>query len=401
MKIFLLKFTALGWEDLWQTLLDMGHQLSYIEYRPKSFEEDPILEKYITDRFSKEYFDAVMTFNYFQIISKVCNCFNIKYVSWVFDSPLLTLYSPTIRNKVNYIFIFDRILYQSLKAQGIDNVYYLPLGVNAKRLEGIDITEADLQDYSSEISFVGRLYDKKISYDALITLPPYYRGYLEAAMLAQTRIHGYNFLEEILTEDVITGICSRTGFHLGDQFTGSLRKVIADMFLGVKVTQMERMEALRNLSELYPVDLYTDGNSDMLPKVNNKGFADYYTQMPKIFKLSKINLNITHRTIQSGIPLRVFDIMGAGGFVLTNYQPEITEYFTEGEDLAIYYSPEDMLEKVKYYLSNEEERREIAARGCKMVRERHNYELRLREIFDIVCNEEDTVDKVTKQTTKC
>lgn len=52
------------------------------------------------------------------------------------------------------------------------------------------------------------------------------------------------------------------------------------------------------------------------------GAVDYYEVMPHVFKQSKINLNITLRSIQSGMPLRAWDIMGAGGFLLSNYQAD-------------------------------------------------------------------------------
>jgi spore maturation protein CgeB len=228
------------------------------------------------------------------------------------------------------------------------------------------------------------MYSNKISYDALTTLPDYYRGYLEAIIKAQTKVQGYNFLEEVMSDDIVNGICSRTEFYLGDKFTGSLKNVIADIFLGTKVTQLERMETLRYLASYYKINLYTDEIIDTIPGVVCKGGVDYYDQMPKVFQLSKINLNITHRTIQSGLPLRVFDIMGAGGFVLTNYQPELADLFTEGEELAIYYNLDDLLRKVTYYLTHEEERRRIAEAGCNKVRMMHNYEIRLNQMLETV-----------------
>ncbi|HHV10458.1 MAG TPA: glycosyltransferase [Clostridiales bacterium] len=384
MKILLFKYTTLGYKDLYQSLVGMGHEVVYVEYVPKSYEEDPYMEDLLMGRLSAESFDAVISFNYFQVISKVCFCYRISYIAWVWDSPLLTLYSPTIYNDTNYIFIFDKILYRSFKKQGINTVFHLPLAVNHKRLEQMKIDDWDLEKYTADISFVGRLYMKKISYDSMATLPDYCKGYIEAIMQAQTKIHGYNFLEEVLTEEVMKGICSRTEFYLGEKFTGSLRKVIADMFLGTKVTQLERTETLRNLAFHHVINLYTDESIDILPEVNHMGGVDYYDEMPKVFRLSKINLNITHRTIQSGIPLRIFDIMGAGGFVLTNYQPEISELFSEGEELVVYYDTEDLLRKVEYYLIHEEERRKIAEAGCNKVRTFHNYEVRLNQMLQIV-----------------
>lgn len=72
---------------------------------------------------------------------------------------------------------------------------------------------------------------------------------------------------------------------------------------------------------------------ERLNNVNNRGYIDYYSQMPKAFYNAKINLNISLKIIQSGIPLRVLDVLACKGFLITNYQAEIMEYFTPGKIL--------------------------------------------------------------------
>lgn len=87
------------------------------------------------------------------------------------------------------------------------------------------------------------------------------------------------------------------------------------------------------------------------------------------------------RGIKSGIPLRAFDIMGAGGFLISNYQPELLDYFVPGKDFVCYESKRDLLEKVEYYLSHDEERKAIARNGHEKVAARHTYRHRIREMF--------------------
>ena len=82
--------------------------------------------------------------------------------------------------------------------------------------------------------------------------------------------------------------------------------------------------------------------------------------MPLVFSQSKINLNISLKTIKTGIPLRVADVMGCGGFVLSNYQQELEEYFVIGEECVVYENLQDMFLKAQYYLEHEEERKRIA-----------------------------------------
>ena len=71
---------------------------------------------------------------------------------------------------------------------------------------------------------------------------------------------------------------------------------------------------------------------------------------------TEINLNITAKSIRSALPLRIFDILACGGFCLTNYQPELEDLFTVGEDLDCYVSEDDLLAKTEYYLSTVQQR---------------------------------------------
>ena len=92
-------------------------------------------------------------------------------------------------------------------------------------------------------------------------------------------------------------------------------------------------------------------------------------------------MNITSKTIESGIPQRIFDILACEGFCITNYQSEIAEYFEEDNELVIYYDMQDLINKVEYYLANEEERKRIAENGYKKVNEAFSLEARVEEMF--------------------
>ena len=75
--------------------------------------------------------------------------------------------------------------------------------------------------------------------------------------------------------------------------------------------------------------------------------------------------------------------MAAGGFVITDYHQEIAEYFIDGEDLVMAYTPEDMIEKTAYYLKHDIERQEIARRGQQKVFENFSYTRLLPTILSL------------------
>ena len=169
-------------------------------------------------------------------------------------------------------------------------------------------------------------------------------------------------------------------YQFPEKYESNEKALVADLYLGTKVTELERLQMLYALSGQFSVDLYTGSDTTDLPLVHNKGLARTYFDMPKIFRLSKINLNMTAKSIKTALPLRIWDILACGGFVMTNYQSEIPEYFEIGADLETYSSKEELLDKCHYYLTHEEERMQIAANGRKKALQQHTLELRLAEL---------------------
>ena len=106
--------------------------------------------------------------------------------------------------------------------------------------------------------------------------------------------------------------------------------------------------------------------------------------MPLVFNRSKINLNITIRPIQSGLSLRVFDVIGCGGFLMTNYQSELEEYYTPGKEVETYSSVEELIDKCGYYLSHDDERKEIARKGYERTKAQHTYEIRFAQMIKTI-----------------
>ena len=159
----------------------------------------------------------------------------------------------------------------------------------------------------------------------------------------------------------------------------------AQYVINRKITGLERNALIRSIADRHSFDLFTHDGDFSLPNVINHGPVDNYREMPLVFRRSKINLNISLRSILSGIPQRAFDIMGSGGFLLSNFQADFLDYFVPGEDFVYYDSKKDLLRKVDYYLSHEAERQAIAKNGHDKVAAAHTYRHRVREMLDGLC----------------
>ncbi|RJQ29499.1 hypothetical protein C4571_01485 [Candidatus Parcubacteria bacterium] len=97
------------------------------------------------------------------------------------------------------------------------------------------------------------------------------------------------------------------------------------------------------------------------------------------------------RNIQSwlsrGIPqikARHFEIPACGGFLMTEMADDLDSFYVPGKEIVIYKGMDDMIKKIRYYLTHDAERSEIAERGYKRTLRDHTYEKRFREIFRTV-----------------
>lgn len=388
MKILFYRYGSICEPDIIDGFEELGHTVSQIteEVTNKNLvfgESARIVSNYLFEHPQ----DLVFTINFFPIISDVCNIFKIPYLCWTVDSPVMELFTKSIQNPCNRIFLFDRAQYEEIAPLNPDHVFHFPLAVNIKGKKQViqTATESERLLFSSDISFVGSLYTEKCPYDKLTEPPEYLLGYLNGLMEAQLRVYGYYFVEELLTDEIVAAFKA----HLPGFYTNPLdnfltdKKTTAQLYIGNKLTALERMRMMKQLSEHFSVDLYTGSDTSTLPHIHNRGFAKSLTEMPVIFHESKINLNPTSRAIRSGLPQRIFDIMGCGGFVLTNYQPELPEIFALNSEVAAYSSLEEMLDLISYYLEHENTRKEIAHNGFERVARDYNYPVRLEQLLQL------------------
>lgn len=232
-----------------------------------------------------------------------------------------------------------------------------------------------------DISFVGSLYTESHNFfDRMENLSPYAKGYLEGLMQAQMNVQGCNFIQESLSP-IMEELYRALPMDPNPDGVETREYLYAQYVINRKLTGLERLRLLTGITQKYTLDLFTLDPAFSLPNLRNHGTADYYSEMPLVFKKSRINLNISLRSIKSGIPLRAFDIMGSGGFLLSNYQEDFLENFTPGVDFEYYESERDLLQKIEYYLTHEEERLAIAKNGHDQVAAAHTYRDRVREML--------------------
>ena len=391
MRILYLKWDSYGGKYVEKALHDNGHELIIFDF-PRSTEDtrkSEALASKLANEIILKKAEAVFSLNYYPVAAIAASACRIKYISWTYDSPYIQLYSKTIDYPTNYAFVFDKGEYLNMRKKGIERVFYLPMAAPVEYFDEIKLSDEMHKKYDADIAMVGSMYtEKKHNLERHFDgLDKYTLGYLEGLIAAQSNLYGASILESGLNEEIIKNIQKVCPIYANGDGYEDAGWTIANYFLARMLTKRERTDFIDALSDKYTVALYTHEPTLNL-KADNRGSIDYYKEFPLATKCAKINLNITLRSIISGIPLRAIDIMGCGGFLLTNYQADFEDFFIAGEDYVFYESKDDMIDKAGYYLEHADEREKIAASGYEKVKKYHSYDNRIKQMFSIINNDE-------------
>lgn len=99
-----------------------------------------------------------------------------------------------------------------------------------------------------------------------------------------------------------------------------------------------------------------------------------------LYNASKICLNIHHQQSQKAVNPRTFEVLGSGGFLMTDRVLEGIEGLKNGTHYVYYSSQDEMFELLRYYLENHVERKEVSSSGHSVAASKHTYSSRIRTI---------------------
>jgi spore maturation protein CgeB len=109
----------------------------------------------------------------------------------------------------------------------------------------------------------------------------------------------------------------------------------------------------------------------------------YGSDLSSIYFHSRINMNVFHAQCFDSTNSRVYDVLAAGGFLLTEDRPVLRREFEVGRHLVTFSTPDEARDMVAYYLGHPAEREAIAREGQRHVLARHKFSERCRRLLDL------------------
>jgi spore maturation protein CgeB len=114
--------------------------------------------------------------------------------------------------------------------------------------------------------------------------------------------------------------------------------------------------------------------------------VSYYATLPYAYNNATINFNATSRQMKGAVNQRVFDVPAGRNFLLTDFQEQLDEHFDIGSEMVCYSYREEIPDLIRYYLKNENARKEIAQKGYRRVLRDHTYPKRLQQMISHMRN---------------
>ena len=395
-KVLVVVWNSYNNGDVVKGIMSLGFECVFFDMRGKMHNDNQTPDDSKMDEFLKLHrgeFCFVYSTNYYAFIASACHKNNIDYIAWTYDSPWGMGDSEYYKYDTTHVFIFDSDEADSYIRDGHKNFFYLPLAVDTDRYDSIKLSGEDYRKFGAQGSFVGSLYNDRLQ-EYLQVLDDYRRGFFNGIIDYSAGIYDTYCVEDVFARDLtdwldipefVDAVYEGEKKSTDPLWDKTVDTVISrvNYLTSLAVTNKERLILISLLSKRWDFKLFSGQTHSILGSVKECGKVLYETEMPKVFKASKINLNITVKCIKAGIPLRCFDIMGCGGFLLSNYQRNFDYHFKDGENIALFNSFEEACDKFKFYTEHDSLRLKVAEKGYETVKKYYNYKTLLTKAIEL------------------
>ncbi|HNR34174.1 MAG TPA: glycosyltransferase [Candidatus Hydrogenedentes bacterium] len=288
----------------------------------------------------------------------------IPYVSWFTDTPRMILYDRKLHCSPYMVAAtWERAYIPHFKQLGFRHIHFMPLATDPAVFQGKPSAH-----YGRNLAFVGTsmIAEAGEAWEKLGHLPEITAAIQDA--FTQGRVTRERFAEgiEAVLDPMLLTPC-----------TTSERRHI-ELCLIYEATRRQRAEMVQRLS---PMGIEVRGDAAwqrIYPAAG--GSVAYHSDLAEYYRTTAVNLNITSLQMKTAVNQRVFDCPAAGGFLLTDAQSDIAEFFDSETEMAVYASFDELTDKAEYYLRHAAEREAMIERAQRRIAAHHTHAHRLRKL---------------------
>ncbi len=326
--------------------------------------------------------DFVFAINYSNGLAEACAHLDLPLLVWEIDPSTDGLHPVGGTTEHVHIHTYRQENVARFQSAGFAKVSYTPLAANIVKRS----PSAGLVPDGPELCFVGAsMVDQAKAFRGLFLdgWVKHHRG------STQSRAQGAVVLEGILAAQrtrprqyVIPTLLDR---HLRDVVAAMEGDTLHDpvAMVGEMAAAERRLNVIARLGK-EGISVWGDPGWRAVEShgVTYRGFAGHHHQLTEIYRAGKIHVDVNRLYQLDIVPMRVFDILACGGFLIAEYSPALAELFDVGRELETWDSVDELVKKVRYYKAHPEEAQYIAAKGLIAVQSRHSMAARLFQMLN-------------------
>lgn len=157
-------------------------------------------------------------------------------------------------------------------------------------------------------------------------------------------------------------------------FVGALHLNKIPMIVKIKKAFGNRMR-LYGLTSLKK-NIYMNLKYGLLDWVKPLPFDQYVP----LYQRTKIGINIHNRGNYTVGSYRLFDLPANGVMQISDGGEYLKEFYDVGNEIVLYKNADDLIDKIKYYLNNDDERNRIALNGFLRVQKDYKINIQMRKL---------------------
>lgn len=245
----------------------------------------------------------------------------IRTAVWLTDDPYYTDFTLVLAPHYDYVFTLERNCIEYYRQLGCAQVHYLPFAAYRPHYRPLITRPGSPRD----ISFIGSAYWNRVNF---------FREIMPQLMEFNTVFNGIWW--DRLPEAPIYGERIEVGKWMSPQETAAAYS-----------------------SSRIVINLHRSHVDDV---VNNNTLA-----------------------VPAASPNpRTFEIMASGTLQLSDARDDLATFYTPDEEIVTFNTQQELMDKIRYYLANEEERQRIALKGLERTLRDHTYPKRVNELLTII-----------------
>jgi spore maturation protein CgeB len=352
--------------NVYDTLINMGHNVTLVPFADLLKEYNPLIhigqskKEYLSSEILKSYRQNKKKVMYDVFLSFLAESVIIPEMFEELKGEIYTInyttnyhqFEDLHKNIAPHISLNTYISLPHKKAYDLvgANSYWLPMAANP------DFYNVQNQNLLYDASFVGSAYASR---------PNYIWRILQNDI--NINVFGPGWLHNRISEKIIKDYIR----YLRHPFLGCENKIR-------DIDRNSRKVIIKLLNQKYP-----DKIGGVLSDVD----------MVKVYAGSKIILNIqesrknndiVNHEVLYGANFRDFEVPMSGSMLLTQFSEELSLLYDEDKEIVTYKNEYEMIDKMKFYLKNNQQRKKIADAGHRRVLQEHTWEHRFNALFSYI-----------------